>query len=257
MDLDPARRAAFAQELQRALMAQCAGSVAALRGSLARGTSDPYSDIDIAWMVPSAQFDTCVAAVERCLGAVRAVVSLRSDPDVRRSCGRRLLFLAFRDMPLFWRLDLEITTLSSEPAEPAEPAELAGTAGTVNRVGVAGPVSRVSPAGPAGGSSPRGQVQAQISGDGASAGLGDPEWSLATSALANAVAVVKAVLRGQPEVAAGLLKRGLSRVGAGGPASGRWRADVIRLADAAACHEPAQRPLADQIKRLAAELLPE
>ncbi|WP_328330234.1 MULTISPECIES: nucleotidyltransferase domain-containing protein [unclassified Streptomyces] len=230
MDLDPARRAAFSQELRDALVAQCPGSVAELRGSLARGTADSYSDIDLAWTVPDAQFETCVAAVGPCLGAVRAVVSLRSDPDSQRysqrPCRRRLLFLAFRDMPLFWRLDLEIAAVSDESAGPG---------------GVVG----------AGAGGDRAQ-------DGGSpAAVWDPEWSLAASALANAVAVVKAVLRGQPDVAAGLLERGLRRVGASGSASGRWRADVVRLADAAAQHEPAQRPLADQVKRLAAELLEE
>ncbi|WP_406137210.1 hypothetical protein [Streptomyces sp. NBC_01089] len=225
MDLDPARRDAFAHELQSALAARCAGSVAALRGSLARGMADPYSDIDLAWAVPYAQFSDCVAAVGPCLGAVRDVVSLRSDPDTQKSCDRRLLFLTFRDMPLFWRLDLEITAVSDGAVDPA---------------GAVGPT---------------GSGRAQ---DGCTPAVAeDPEWSLAASALANAVAVVKAVLRGQPEVAEGLLERGLRRVGADGRASGRWRTDVVRLADAAAHHEPAQRPLADQVKRLAAELLQE
>ncbi|WP_405913133.1 nucleotidyltransferase domain-containing protein [Streptomyces sp. NBC_00963] len=228
MDLDPARRAVFAQELRDALAAQCPGSVTALRGSLARGTADPYSDIDLAWTVPDAQFEACVAAVGPCLGAVRAVVSLRSDPDSQRDsqrpCSRKLLFLAFRDMPLFWRLDLEILAVSD------------GSAG---------------PSGPVGAGLGGGRAQE----DGGPEAVGDPEWSLAASALANAVAVVKAVLRGQPEVAVGLLERGLRRIGAGGSASGRWRADVVRLANAAAEHEPAQRPLVDQVKRLAAELL--
>ncbi|WP_327295828.1 nucleotidyltransferase domain-containing protein [Streptomyces sp. NBC_01197] len=227
MDLDPARRAAFAQELRNALAAQCAGSVADLRGSLARGTADPYSDIDLVWTVPDAQFEPCAAAVGPCLGVVRAVVSLRSDPDTQRNSQwpfrRRLLFLAFRDMPLFWRLDLEIAAVADESAGPVR----AGT----------------------------GEDRAQDGGS--AAAVWDPEWSLAASALANAVTVVKAVLRGQPEVAVGLLERGLRRVGASGSASGRWRADVVRLADAAARNEPAQRPLANQVKRLAAELLEE
>ncbi|WP_328319139.1 nucleotidyltransferase domain-containing protein [Streptomyces sp. NBC_00388] len=216
MNLDPARRAAFARQVQQALTEQCPGSVAVLRGSLARGTADPYSDIDLAWTVPEAEFVACVAAVGPCLEALAAVASLRSDPEAQRSSERRLLFVAFRDLPLFWRLDLEVMAVSAKPE-------------------VGGRVERTrSPA----------------------AG-GDPDWSPAASALANAVAVVKAVLRGQPDVAAGLLERGLQRVGASGSASGRWRADVVRLADAAACHEPAQRPLADQVERLAAELLEE
>lgn len=69
-ELDPARRAAFAQELLRALAAYCPGSRAELRGSLALGTADAYSDIDIAWTVPDDRFDACLDAVPEVLGAV-------------------------------------------------------------------------------------------------------------------------------------------------------------------------------------------
>ncbi len=219
-DLDPARRYALARQLMNTLEAEFPGSVAELRGSLASGAADPYSDIDLAWTVPDADFDACLAGVEACLGRVRDVASLRSDPDLQRSRKRRLLFVAFRDLPLFWRLDLEISA-RSVAGDPA--------------------YDRDNPA-----------------------ARGD-DWSAAASALANAVAVVKAVLRQRPDVAAGLLERGLRRVGVAGDAaadaaeagtaSGRWQAGVVRLADAAVRHEPAQRPLADRVRRLAAELL--
>ncbi|WP_405778025.1 hypothetical protein [Streptomyces sp. NBC_00859] len=253
LDLNPARRIVFAQQVQSALGAQCPGSVAALRGSLARGTADMYSDIDLAWTVPDAEFDACVAAVGDCLGAVRVVASLRSDPAFHQSPDRRLMFVAFRDMPLFWRLDLEVTTASTEQigqvGQIGQARQTCRTGASV--LPVSGPVSGPTPA-PLeswGGRQPQDSVSPRTA--------ETPRWSLAASALANAVAVVKAVLRGQPDVATGLLERGLQRVGASGVASGRWREDVVRLADASAQYEPAQRPLALQIKRLAAELLRE
>ncbi|WP_328537180.1 nucleotidyltransferase domain-containing protein [Streptomyces sp. NBC_00344] len=211
MDLAPAIRNALAQRLIDALTAQCPGSRAGLRGSLARGTADAYSDIDLAWTVPDAEFDACAAGAGACLARVREVASLRSDPDLQRSRGRRLLFVAFRDLPLFWRLDLEISA-ESAAGDPDHD---------------------------------RGNPQAR----------GD-DWSPAASALANAVAAVKAVLRHQPDTARGLLERGLRRVGAPGAVSGRWPEDVARLARAAAGLEPEQRPLADRVVRLADELLP-
>lgn len=107
-ELDPARRAAFAQELLRALAAYCPGSRSELRGSLALGTADAYSDIDIAWTVPDDRFDACLDAVPEVLGAVVPLDSLRTDPDSRNSRERRLLFAAFRGLPLFWRVDLEV-----------------------------------------------------------------------------------------------------------------------------------------------------
>ncbi|MEV6792600.1 hypothetical protein AB0M87_11470 [Streptomyces sp. NPDC051320] len=209
--LDPARRDALAQRLLAALRARCPGSRAELRGSLARETADPYSDIDLGWIVPDADFDDCAAGAAACLGQVREVVSVRGDPDLQRSSKRRLLFVNFRDLPLFWRVDLEISA-ESVAQDPA--------------------YDRDNP---------------QARGD---------DWSAAASALANAVAAVKAVLRQRPDTARGLLERGLRRVGAQEVVSGRWQEDVVRLADAAVRQESAQRPLADRVVRLATDLLP-
>ncbi|MFE6662090.1 hypothetical protein ACFVFH_00795 [Streptomyces sp. NPDC057697] len=200
--LDPARRAAFARELSRALTAHCPGSRAEPRGSLARGTADAYSDIDLAWTVPGDRFDACVAAVPEVLRAVRPLDSLRTDPESRNSRERRLVFAAFRGLPLFWRVDLEIA------ATPAAPGEGRATA------------------------------------------HGD-DWSPYASALANAVAATKAVLRGQPQNARGLLERGLRRAGAPDGPTGRWFDDIRRLAETAAAREPGLSPLADRVLRLA------
>lgn len=118
-ELDPVRRAAFARELMRALAAHCPGSRAELRGSLARGTSDAYSDVDLAWTVPGDRFDACLASVREVLEAVRPLDSLRTDPESRDSRERRLVFAAFRGLPLFWRVDLEI---AASPAARGEAA---------------------------------------------------------------------------------------------------------------------------------------
>ncbi|MDV9199138.1 nucleotidyltransferase domain-containing protein, partial [Streptomyces sp. Wh19] len=119
-ELDPARRAAFAQKLLRALAAYCPGSRAELRGSLALGTADAYSDIDIAWTVPDDRFDACLDAVPEVLGAVVPLDSLRTDPDSQNSRERRLLFAAFRGLPLFWRVDLEVAW-SADPEVASAP----------------------------------------------------------------------------------------------------------------------------------------
>jgi hypothetical protein len=42
------------------------------------------------------------------LSPVRQVASLRFDPDFQRSARRRLAFIRFAGMPLFWRVDLDI-----------------------------------------------------------------------------------------------------------------------------------------------------
>ncbi|MER5365054.1 hypothetical protein [Streptomyces sp. NPDC002722] len=221
-ELDPARRAAFAQELLRALAAYCPGSRAELRGSLALGTADAYSDIDIAWTVPDDRFDACLDAVPEVLGAVVPLESLRTDPDSRNSRERRLLFAAFRGLPLFWRVDLEVAWSADPEAAWRVHPEVASAP-------VAG---RPGP--------DRGDPAAH----------GD-DWSRPASALANAVAATKAVLRGQPRNARGLLERGFRRVDAPDDVSGRWCADIRRLAETAARREPDLRPLADRVLNLA------
>ncbi|MFG2623521.1 nucleotidyltransferase domain-containing protein [Streptomyces sp. NPDC048473] len=205
-DLDPARRAAFAQDLLRALAAHCPGSRAELKGSLARGTADAYSDIDIAWTVPDDRFDACATAARDILEAVRPLDFLRTDPELQNSRKRRLLFAAFRGLPLFWRVDLEIG--ASSVAHQAD-------------------YDQDNPA-----------------------ARGD-DWSRPASALANAVAATKAVLRGQPQTAQGLLERGFRRIDAPHRVTGQWFADIGRLADTAADREPGLRSLAGHVVRLA------
>ncbi|GAB2990294.1 hypothetical protein LWP59_07315 [Amycolatopsis acidiphila] len=173
-----------------------------LRGSLASGAADAYSDIDLAWTVPGESFGTATREVASVVSRAWPVTSVRVDPDTRDSGARRLLFFWFRDLPLFWRLDLEIVSAPPGPDVP-----------------------------------------------------GHGEWSPAASALANAVAAVKAVRRNQPANARGLLDRGFARVGAPATATGDWLRDVVGLAEAAALSEPAVRSLADQVRELAGDHL--
>jgi hypothetical protein len=110
---DPRDRLAFADRISAALTAASPGSSVSLRGSLASGHADRYSDIDIAWVVPDEQFGAAVGAVVTALAPVGPIVSFRSDPDHQRSLRRRLLFLRFAGVPLFWRLDLEVWAASA------------------------------------------------------------------------------------------------------------------------------------------------
>jgi hypothetical protein len=136
------------------------------------------------------------------LGVLRPLESVRSDPDFQRSARRRLLFVLFRDLPLFWRLDLEIWAASAEGDTTDEP---------------------------------------DAAGD---------DWSPYASALANAVAAVKAVRRGRFEDARGLVDRGFERIGSRDRASGDWAGDITRLADQAA-----SPGLARRVRELVRELL--
>jgi hypothetical protein len=206
--LDPAVRAALAGELLAALPAACPGSTAQLTGSLgAAGGADAYSDIDVVWRVPAADFARCVEGARRTLGRVGPLLSLRADADHADAPGRRVLFAAFRGLPLFWRLDLDVH------ADPPEAAGVPAAAST------------------------------------------DP-WSPAASALADAVAAIKAVLRSRPGTARALLERASLQVGAPPAPTGDWRLDVARLTAAVTAADPSHRRLATAVDALAAEHLP-
>ncbi|WP_435127995.1 hypothetical protein [Actinacidiphila sp. bgisy144] len=186
--LDPVVRAAVAHHVLEVLARACPGGRADLRGSLATGTADPYSDIDARWTVPDERFGGCVDRAGEVLAEVRPVLSVRGDPDRAGDPGHRLLFVAFEGLPPFWRLDLEIT--AAPGAAPRAPA------------------------------------------------VRHP-WRPAASALANGVAAVKALHRGDPATAHALLTRAYARTGLPGRPTGRFPADLAALARAALTLDPA------------------
>ena len=128
LDLRPGRRQAVLEQITRALAHATKGSEVGLRGSLAVGAADAYSDIDLCWVVPDVQFETAVASVGYALARVERVVSLRLDPDYARSDRRRLIFARLAGMPLFWRVDLDIRAASVAPRTTATTTTTPGLA---------------------------------------------------------------------------------------------------------------------------------
>ena len=112
LDLRHERREQLVSDIQSALTAGIADSRTWLRGSLAAGTADDYSDIDICWAVPDDRFAAAVDSAARALRSVGGLASLRVDPDLARSDRRRLVFLRLEGIPLFWRIDLDIRAAS-------------------------------------------------------------------------------------------------------------------------------------------------
>ena len=108
LNLDTNVRAELAQKIIQALEHRSPGTIAELKGSLATGAADQYSDIDILWEIPDDLFRECVDRLEKILSDVRPVASLRSDPVVHRSAKHRLVYVQFEELPLFWRVDIEI-----------------------------------------------------------------------------------------------------------------------------------------------------
>src|SRR5262249_45447270 len=80
---------------------------------------------------------------------------------------------------------------------------------------------------------------------------------LPESALANAVAAIKAVVRGRSEDAIGLLERGYPRVGSAYVPSGSLRADIIELANRARRGDARLTGRSREVRRVALTLLAE
>ncbi len=178
-----------------------------MRGSLAANTADQYSDIDVLWEVPDADFEWCVANLEENLSRVRPVASLRSVPEFQNSEKRRLIFVRFESIPLFWRLDLDIfaRSIHRDPAYDLNNPNARGS-----------------------------------------------DWSLTESALMNAVAAIKAHLRGKDEEAQQLLVRAYKRVGLDFPDLELGEL-ILELVDEISALDPKLVALAEDIRKLVAE----
>ncbi len=204
MNLDPKIRAALVQRICTALHSALPASTVQLRGSLAAGTADAYSDIDLLWEVPDKVFPAAVAVIAAALAQAQPVESLRSAPEFQHSDRRRLFFVQFVDMPLFWRADIDLFARSVHRDWQYD---------------VDNPAARGN------------------------------DWSLTHSALMNAIAAVKALLRGNDAVAEGLLARGFERIGL--PVlSGDARSLIPQLARGAAALDPSKAALAGRIVAL-------
>lgn len=105
-----ADRAVRVVALQQVLNTAVSGSRRTVVGSLASGTADQYSDLDLRWEIGAAAA-AVVKNLYDILGRLAPVVSLRWDTT--DSNDTRLAFVRFSDWPLFSRVDLQIVGLFS------------------------------------------------------------------------------------------------------------------------------------------------
>ena len=107
MEFECAQRSVLANAVTRALARAVGGSTSGLRGSLARGSSDRYSDIDVFWELPDDAFVEAIDELPVILSDAGPVESIRSDPLLQNSEKRQLIYVQFSDVPLYWRVDIE------------------------------------------------------------------------------------------------------------------------------------------------------
>jgi len=207
MNPDVRRRRELADRTIAVLEKAVPTSQALLRGSLADGSADEYSDIDMLWEVPDSKFKMCVDNMREILSKAHPIESLRSDPNFQNSKKRRLFFVRFKDVPLFWRLDLDVFARSIKRNSEYD---------------LDNPDAR-----------------------------GD-DWSFAESALMNAIAAVRAHLRGKDDVARELMERAYQRVGLDSPDLQLMEL-MLRLADFVNTANPELRGLSGEIEKLVLE----
>ncbi|AJC53483.1 hypothetical protein [Streptomyces sp. 769] len=215
-------RQALVDAVRAALERDCPASRTVLLGSLAAGTADDYSDIDVERVVPDREFGACLARAEQVLRGVRPVAALRSDPDFRHSDGRRLLFVRFAQVPLFWRLDLSVRaeSVADHEDDDRDNPRARAREGEWSR-----PASALANA--------TGAVKA-----------------LARHRSDEARGLLD---RGFARIGEEPAELGVAEGGAAGRADARWSAAIARLARAAARQEPRLEPLAEEVVRLSEE----
>jgi predicted nucleotidyltransferase len=112
LNLDPRERARLAERIRGRLAEAMPGSASEVQGSLARGSADLYSDIDVLWEIPDDQFDWCLRGLQGYLSGLHPLESLRMDPEFQDSRKRRRVHVRFEGFPLFWQCDIEIMSQS-------------------------------------------------------------------------------------------------------------------------------------------------
>ena len=204
LNLDTKIREALAQRILTSLEDAAPGSTVQLRGSLAEGNADAYSDIDVLWEVPDELFQMSVDLIAEILSEAQTLESLRSAPDFQNSDKRRLFFVQFADTPLFWRADIDVF---AESVQRDPEYDLHNEAARGN------------------------------------------DWSPTHSALMNAIAAVKALLRHKEDTARQLLIRGFERVGLDVP-EGSSQELILKLAEGVAAMDSTKAALAYRIVEL-------
>jgi hypothetical protein len=112
MLLDPDIRDKFSQRVLTRLHDAFPQAVVGPRGPTADQTADQYSPIDLRCVLADEQFKDALARLPEVLASIEIVLSLRSEPTYQNSDLRRILYIRFGGLPLFWRVQLEVVAAS-------------------------------------------------------------------------------------------------------------------------------------------------
>ncbi len=112
--------AEFARDIQGELARHLTPAEVSFRGSLAEGTHDEYSDVDLLAEVHSPLDQRFWSALEHRLTELYGPALVRYDPDYEETTTSQNVRFSFYELPVFWRLDL--TVVSDNPSSEKYPS---------------------------------------------------------------------------------------------------------------------------------------
>jgi hypothetical protein len=113
--------AEFARDIRGELAHHLAPAEVSFRGSLAEGTHDEYSAVDLLAKVHSPLDRRFWSTLERRLTEqLYGPALVRYDPDYEETTASQNVRFSFYELPVFWRLDL--TVVSDDPSSEKYPS---------------------------------------------------------------------------------------------------------------------------------------
>ena len=111
----------FAKEVLRTLQDHLAPAEVTFRGSHLAGDADEYSDVDlharVSRRLDDEFFDSLAARLEERFGRL----SVRYDPEYKDDTRVQYLTITLHEFPIFWRLDLIVTSDCESPRKYPDP----------------------------------------------------------------------------------------------------------------------------------------
>jgi len=109
----------FGARALAAIQCELPDTVVEFRGSFASGQFDGYSDVDIKAQAHQALHQSFFKKIQRCLEQRFGPSSIRYVPDQQYDTQAQDVRISFHNLPIFWRIDLDIT--SDRPAQKKWP----------------------------------------------------------------------------------------------------------------------------------------
>lgn len=104
--------AEFAHDVRGQVADHLAPSGVFFRGSVAEGSHDEYSDVDLLARIGSELNEAFFYTLEHRLTELYGPALVRYDPNHKTDLDSQHVRFSFYDLPVFWRVDLEIVSLS-------------------------------------------------------------------------------------------------------------------------------------------------